>query len=641
MQKRDAALELLEQGLCVVPIHPEKKHPSVSWTQYQTKLPTEAQVDAWFTDTQDNVCIITGAHSNIIVVDCDNENAIKEAEKLGLTRTPISVTSKKGKHFYFAYPKGRGVIGSRVGKADGSGVDWPAVAGLDLRADRGVIVCPPTPNYTWHKGCDFDELPEYPYGHSLGLGGNNVVDLNEFKFAGVNLSGLNVDLNIWESTALLVQKQGKLVTGDGNARDHRVYTALGMGAGQGLHGDKLYSYIIDFMDRYFQERLDDRKLDQMIERVEREEERKNPQYKKPIVEPARPVISPITTGDIERLEAQIGTREYCIDPWLPLDGTVIQVHGFSGHGKSMFIRNALYHVAAGAKDFGPWEINHQARVLYLDFENSRNNIMNFLAKSKRSIGDAGENFMMFAPFDVEDQMNLKTDQGVALLSDWVKITKPDVVCIDTVRSAWVGLEENSASEWGKINQMALDLRNAGITVILVHHSNKPSESKRFGTFAGSSNQLTVLETQIKITQVFRDPETAEARGGIDDSELPSSVWNSHEKALEGGERLDVVVEARYGKVRDWTDAFHTHHYIGFASNPSTLTQRVFGKMGVKKLVRYLAQPHVGDDGQMRSAKDDLEISRLPEVNKPVEVVREWTRDLRDTNIATKITNLQT
>ena len=117
------------------------------------------------------------------------------------------------------------------------------------------------------------------------------------------------------------------------------------------------------MDRFFVERLDDTKIDQMIQRVEREEERKNPDYKKVVVDKPKPAISPITTADIERLEAQIGTREYCIDPWLPLDGTVIQVHGYSGHGKSMFIRNALYHVAAGAKEFGPWEIGAQARVV--------------------------------------------------------------------------------------------------------------------------------------------------------------------------------------------------------------------------------------------------------------------------------------
>tara|TARA_B100000123_G_scaffold56823_1_gene39527 strand:+ start:16399 stop:18321 length:1923 start_codon:yes stop_codon:yes gene_type:complete len=638
LEKREAALELLEQGLCVVPIHPKAKHPRVSWKQYQTKLPTEAEVDAWFTDTDDNVCIITGEHSGIIVVDCDNEDAIVEAEKLGLTRTPISVTSKKGKHFYFAYPKGRGVIGSRVGKADGSGIDWPAVAGLDLRADRGVIVCPPTPNYTWHKGCDFDELPEYPYGHSLGLGGNNVVSIEEFQFKGVDLSQLKVELNIWESTKLLVDKIGKLQTGDGNARDHRVYTALGMAAGQGLHGDALYANIYDFMDRFFVERLDDTKIDQMIQRVEREEERKNPDYKKVLVDKPKPTISPITTADIERLEAQIGTREYCIDPWLPLDGTVIQVHGYSGHGKSMFIRNALYHVAAGAKEFGPWEIGAQARVLYLDLENSRSNITNFLDRSKRSVGDAGDNFMVYAPFDNEEQMNLKSDNGMLLLTEWIKTTDPDIVCVDTVRSAWVGLEENSASEWGRINQMALDLRNAGITVILVHHSNKPSESKKFGSFAGSSNQLTVLETQIKITQVFRDPDTAEMRGGIDDNELPHSIWNAYEAGLKGGERCDVIIEARYGKVRDWSDAHQTHHYVGFASNPTTITSRVFGKMGVKKLARYLAQPHEGHDGQMRSAKDDLEISR--EIDRPLEVVREWTRDLRKTNVATKVTNLQ-
>ena len=173
---------------------------------------------------------------------------------------------------------------------------------------------------------------------------------------------------------------------------------------------------------------------------------------------------------------------------------------------------------------------------------------------------------------------------------------------------------------------------------MVHHSNKPSESKKFGSFAGSSNQLTVLETQIKITQVFRDPDTAEMRGGIDDNELPHSIWNMYEAGLKGGERCDVIIEARYGKVRDWSDAHQTHHYVGFASNPATVTSRVFGKMGVKKLARYLAQPHEGHDGQLRSAKDDIEISR--EVDRPIEVVREWTRDLRQTNVATKVTNLQ-
>ena len=207
--------------------------------------------------------------------------------------------------------------------------------------------------------------------------------------------------------------------------------------------------------------------------------------------------APITTADIERLEAQIGTREYCIDPWLPLDGTVIQVHGYSGHGKSMFIRNALYHVAAGAKEFGPWEIGAQARVLYLDLENSRSNITNFLDRSKRSVGDAGDNFMVYAPFDNEEQMNLKSDNGMLLLTEWIKTTDPDIVCVDTVRSAWVGLEENSASEWGRINQMALDLRNAGITVILVHHSNKPSESKSLDHLLVHQISLPFLKHRLK------------------------------------------------------------------------------------------------------------------------------------------------
>ena len=100
--------------------------------------------------------------------------------------------------------------------------------------------------------------------------------------------------------------------------------------------------------------------------------------------------------------------------------------------------------------------------------------------------------------------------------------KPDVVVIDTIRTAYPGLLENSADEWAKVNQLAVRLQNAGYAVILVHHSNKPSENG-VGREAGSTNQLTVLETQIRVTQVYQDEETARQNAAIHDGSYERPV----------------------------------------------------------------------------------------------------------------------
>ena len=87
--------------------------------------------------------------------------------------------------------------------------------------------------------------------------------------------------------------------------------------------------------------------------------------------------------------------------------------------------------------------------------------------------------------------------------------------------------ENSAEEWSNINRLMLKLRNAGLTVILVHHSNKPSDGSVSGREAGSSNQLTVLETQIKITQIFEDKDSADIKAGLWDGDLPHYALRNH------------------------------------------------------------------------------------------------------------------
>jgi len=81
-----------------------------------------------------NVGIVTGAESDIIVLDSDSSDALWELESKN-AKLPETLTACTGKgvHVYFKYP-GRHVFNS-VGKIGDK---------LDIRGDRGYVVAPPS-----------------------------------------------------------------------------------------------------------------------------------------------------------------------------------------------------------------------------------------------------------------------------------------------------------------------------------------------------------------------------------------------------------------------------------------------------------------------------------------------------------------
>ena len=83
---------------------------------------------------------------------------------------------------------------------------------------------------------------------------------------------------------------------------------------------------------------------------------------------------------------------------------------------------------------------------------------------------------IWTPFVDKKEINLHKSEGMMELQEWIKFADPDVVVLDTIRSAYPGMAENSADEWSKVNQLAVKLRNSGLSVVLVHHNNKPAYS---------------------------------------------------------------------------------------------------------------------------------------------------------------------
>jgi hypothetical protein len=128
------ALRLRSRGLSVFPVpRPgagfDGKTPTLRWKHYQTHLATRADLEVWFAVPQ-NIAVATGALSGVVVVDCDNGDALTFAGD-HLPETPWHTATARGWHFWYQHP------GSAVpNRARVCGLP------LDVKGDAGYVMAP-------------------------------------------------------------------------------------------------------------------------------------------------------------------------------------------------------------------------------------------------------------------------------------------------------------------------------------------------------------------------------------------------------------------------------------------------------------------------------------------------------------------
>lgn len=626
--KLDAAHEYLERGWSIIPIKPEGKRPAIAWKEYQERQPTEEEIEEWWTKWPDyDIALVTGAISGVVVVDCDNEDAQHAAFDAGM-RSWIKAKTKRGVHLYFRHPRDGIRRGPRAG-VNSRGADWPRIPGLDFRGDGSYALLPPSNNYRWDydtAALAWDDMPLWEdWRPSLPEKNPD----NDFHFEELDLSAFDpIDefMSEWDRTAHYVREHFpnslRIPTGLGNGRNERVMRYISESILEGYWGADLRLRGFAFQREFFEEPLDEREFEATVESMETAERRNHPErfdedgnyIYKPYVHQMEQAEAPtekrlILMRDAEQLLEESGAKAFLIEPWLP-QGTIVQVYGYSGHGKSLFVQHAMAALASGRKYYGPFEIGRPARVLYMDWEMGMGTIARRLIELRSIHGDTQDRLNVWAPFVDGQDIDLRRREGLQRLQQWIELADPDVVVLDTVRSAYPGLQENNADEWAQINKLAVRLRNSGLSVILVHHSNKPGENG-VGREAGSTNQLTVLETQIRITQVFDDEQTAKQNAGLFDEDYESPVWPLLQSKLPSDARLNMVIEARYGKVREWTDSHDRVQWIGFADSDVEDTQFLVSSRSSKQRAKDMALDGF-DPGDIAS-----------HLKRPTRLIKEW------------------
>ena len=161
----DAAPAYLSAGLCALSAIRAEKRPAVGrWKQYQTRMPTPAELSAWLAGNPDAVCILCGrASGNIEAIDFDAGGELFSAwwDRVPADlrdRLVIEITPSGGRHVIYrciAAVSGNLKLAQRK---DGEKI----VTLIETRGEGGLILCAPTAGYEIVQGdlCDPPRLTE-------------------------------------------------------------------------------------------------------------------------------------------------------------------------------------------------------------------------------------------------------------------------------------------------------------------------------------------------------------------------------------------------------------------------------------------------------------------------------------------------
>lgn len=165
------ALSYRRAGLSVLPAVKAKKRPAVGeWRTWQKRLPTEVEVEAWFSNPHDAVCIVAGkASGNLECIDFD-QNAeaygawcAKIAPEL-LSSLVVESTPSGGKHVVYRCEETvEGNLKLAQGMREGKRKTL-----IETRGEGGLFLCAPSPGYALEHG-DFEHIPVVSQGARQAL----------------------------------------------------------------------------------------------------------------------------------------------------------------------------------------------------------------------------------------------------------------------------------------------------------------------------------------------------------------------------------------------------------------------------------------------------------------------------------------
>ena len=470
----EAALEYVSRGWSVIPVDPASKVPAVEWRHYQERLPTRAELTAWFGRNGINVGIVTGPVSKLVVVDADaSRGGLDTLKETGISSTHVVKTGGGGLHLYFSYPEIEGIDKVK------SVVD--VYPGVDVRGAGGYVVAPPSSHssgsrYEWVSCPDgpppplpdiildkiavkrerqefvkppagkvlpqetVDQLvpillPHWSEGkrHSLALAVVGLLAKRGYSWPSVEnlvnrLIEMSGDTELGDRFRILQDTYRKVYSGEQVAGYQMILS---------LVGDEVAKRIYSLVGSY------------------------------------RKIASVECSSLGEFVETVAAEPEWIIGDLLPVMG-LAQLAGHPGAGKSTLAMQLAACISGGVK-FLHWHVPKPRRVLYLQADNPITMVRSLVDEAIKRVPESQWG-VFIANFT--EPVRIDTEGGFEHIAQLCDIYKPEVVIFDTIRDFHASNEIDPNAVASVIESLKKLRSRCGVSILFIHHVAKNVGYKR-------------------------------------------------------------------------------------------------------------------------------------------------------------------
>jgi putative DNA primase/helicase len=449
------ALSYANQGYAVFPLQPNGKNP-LTEHGFKDASRDPTVIQAWWSKWPEaNVGIATGRISGIVVLDVDRKHGVDgvvSAAELDLPPTLVIKTPSGGYHLFYKAPPGV-IVPRRIG----------VKPGLDVLGEGGYVVAAGS----WVNGCVYAIVRNRP-----------IADCPE---ALINLAGR-------QNTNLATTPEDTSKVGAGKRNQY--LTSLGGKLRRiGFSTDELVAALLVINTTRCEPPVSEAEVRRTAASVARYEPDADAADR---ADSASPLVArPIS----ELLAAVYPPAEFVLEPILVHPG-LMMVYGPTGVAKTYFCI-ALGLAVAGGHTALKYVPERARGVLYVDGELGNRALQD---RIKRLIGGHEFKPERFYTITRDDQaggvipdLNDASSQARFLASIPEDVELVVLDNLSTLTTSSDGKEANSWDSWDQMQNLLLQLRRRGISVIVVHHANKGGTEQ-----SGTERKLHIMDTVVSL-----------------------------------------------------------------------------------------------------------------------------------------------
>lgn len=459
MSPKDKIKQYWDYGWSLLPVKPEDKRPyTQNWLQYTKQKANFNMVNEWFTHLSGaGVGVVTGRVSDLVVLDVENycETPINEL----LSKYPTNLISKTGSggyHLFYRYPPNKGRVANRVGLFNG----------IDLRADGGFIVLPPTLHPSGNKY-------EWVQEGIPGLFPNELLDVQ----------AVSSNQEMWIQEILRGVAEG--------GRNDACARLCGYFFKKGIAED-IVGAILNEWNEKNDPPLPQSEIQTTINSIKRNHIGKTTTFTSVQFEDDRATTTPeqqTSSFDLIKIKDYIkgyggdGVK-WAVEDWLPSESIIFLVSPPESY-KTWLLLDLATSIASGCDFIGQYKVNERGAVFIIQQEDSHMGITDRISlimqqRLGQSVqyGDLDKTETVIPvipdlPIYVHPSRKLRFDNQKVLaeLEEQIKLIRPKVVMIDPLYSTTTA--DNYMATTAEQMMVLKSWRDQyGCSFVIAHHSKK-------------------------------------------------------------------------------------------------------------------------------------------------------------------------